>query len=152
VRKKTLTPIRRRAAPPAPRTAGNLPGHEVILDVIFEEGLLFLAVRNLGVAPAVNVSMKFDRAIHGVNGSKEVSALPLFRHIAFLAPQKEIRTFLDTSASYFSRNEPTRFSVAINYEDLLGRAAAYSLTHDLEIYREIGYVRREGPQRGRRTP
>ena len=58
-----------------------------------EKGLLFLSVKNIGAKPAINVSVAFKKKILGVEGSKVVSALPLFRNIAYLAPQREIETF-----------------------------------------------------------
>jgi hypothetical protein len=71
---------------------------EVIVDVLFDDGLLFIAVQNIGDRPALDVSVAFDKPIHGVNGTIEISSLSLFRNIAFLAPRKSIQTFLDTSA------------------------------------------------------
>jgi hypothetical protein len=40
----------------------------VIVDVVFEDGLLFLAVQNIGDAPARRVSVRFDRALPGAGG------------------------------------------------------------------------------------
>ena len=42
------------------------PDPDVILDVVFEEGLLFIAVRNLGTRPAVDVSCAFDKAFRAL--------------------------------------------------------------------------------------
>jgi len=114
---------------------------EVILDVLFEDGLFFLAVRNISALPAHNVSVRFEDRILGLQ-DREVSALPLFRGIEFLAPGREIRTFLDTSASYFARRQPTRITVKIAYKDAGGRRYTRTIRHDLEIYRDIGYVRK----------
>lgn len=82
------------------RRRGDSIGPHVILDVVFEDGLLFLSLRNIGARPAVQVSVRFDRPIVGLEGEREISALPLFTNLEFLAPGREIRTFLDRSASY----------------------------------------------------
>jgi hypothetical protein len=119
----------------------------VILDVIFEDGLLFLAVQNLGDAPARRVSVRFDRALPGAGGRIDVATLALFRNIEFLAPRKSIRTFLDTTESWFARAAPTRFAARVSYVDASGRRRSATVAHDLEIYRDIGYVRR-GPTEG----
>jgi len=113
---------------------------DVILDVRFEKGLLFLSVKNIGAKPAINVSVAFKKKILGVEGSKVVSALPLFRNIAYLAPQREIETFLDSSASYFKRRQPNRIEVTIRYRNVSGCRFQSSIMHDLGIYKEIGYI------------
>jgi hypothetical protein len=69
-----------------------------------------------------------------------VSELPLFRNIEFLAPHKEIRTFLDGSASYFRRQEPLLITAQISYEDEAGKKYSRTIRHDLSIYLEIGYI------------
>jgi hypothetical protein len=103
---------------------------DVILDVVFEQGLLFLLLRNI----------RFDRPLSGVEGTKEISALPVFRRLSFLGPGREIRVFLDSSASYFSRRQPTRLAVEIGYRDRDGRKYETTIKHDLSVYRELGYV------------
>jgi hypothetical protein len=118
----------------------HTPGPEVIIDFIFEEGLFYISIKNIGARPAYKVSTKFDKTIVGVEGKKAISELPLFKCIEFLPPDKEIRTFLDTSSSYFSRNEPTKISVQIRFEDSRGKIYSNTINHNLEIYREIGYT------------
>lgn len=116
-------------------------GPEVIVDFVFEDGLFYISIRNIGVKPAYKVSTQFDKTIIGVEGKKTISELPLFKCIEFLPPDKEIKTFLDTSSSYFSRNEPTIISTQISYEDFRGKRYLNTIKHNLEIYREIGYIR-----------
>jgi hypothetical protein len=113
---------------------------EVIVDFIFEDGLFFIAVQNISDVPACKVSTRFRPSFKGVEGTKQISELALFRNIEFLAPRKEIRAFLDTSASYFSRQEPLLIAAQISYEDGNGIKYATTIRHDLSIYLEIGYV------------
>lgn len=120
----------------------------VIVDVVFEDGLLFLAVQNIGDAPARKVSVRFDRTLPGAGGRIDVAALALFRNIEFLAPRKSIRTFLDTTASWFAREAPTRFAARVTYVDASGRRRGATVAHDLEIYRDIGHVRRRTTEGG----
>ena len=120
----------------------------VIVDVVFEDGLLFLVVRNIGDAPARRVSVRFDRALPGVGGRVDVGTLALFRNIEFLAPRRSIRTFLDTAASWFARGAPTRFAAQVSYHDASGRRRTATVAHDLEIYRDLGYVRRGAREGG----
>jgi hypothetical protein len=116
---------------------------EVIVDFVFEDGLLFVAVRNIGMRPAYRVSTRFDKPFHGLHGSREVSALRLFRNIEFLAPGREIRAFVDTSAAYFHRREPTKLTAEVAYRTASGERHVHTIRHDLGIYRELAYVERE---------
>ena len=118
---------------------------DVIVDFVFDDGLLFITISNLSDKPAYKVSVTFDRKIHGFGG-KDVCGLPLFRNIEFLAPHKTITTFLDSSGSYFSRKEATRISAHITYHDFQGTKKLVTINHDLEIYREIGLIRRPNMQ------
>lgn len=119
-------------------------GPDVILDFIFRDGLFFISISNIGDKPAYKVSVKFDCKVYGLAGTKEISALPLFRNIEFLAPKKEIVTFLDSSSSYFGREGPTKIAARISYRDSQGAKRSVTINHDLEIYREIGYMMRSG--------
>jgi hypothetical protein len=116
---------------------------DVIVDFVFEDGLLFVALRNIGPRPAYDVSTRFDKPFHGLDGTREISALRLFRRVAFLAPGREIRAFLDTSAAYFRRREPTRITAVVGYRTAAGERREHTLRHDLGVYRELGYVLRE---------
>ena len=60
---------------------------EVIVDFIFDDGLLYIAVKNIGALPAYKVSTRFDKEIIGVAGEKKISDLALFKCIEFLPPQ-----------------------------------------------------------------
>ncbi|MGI8917399.1 MAG: hypothetical protein ACR2H6_02270 [Pyrinomonadaceae bacterium] len=115
----------------------------VIVDFVFERGVFFITVRNISEQPAYKVSVKFDQKLFGLGGAREVSALPLFRNIEFLAPQKEIATLLDSSDSYFARKQPTKIKVQISYRDAEGDKHDVSISHDLDIYRTIAFI--EGP-------
>ena len=114
---------------------------EVIVDFIFDDGLLYIAVKNIGALPAYKVSVQFDKEFRGVAGEKKISDLSLFKCIEFLPPQKEIRTFLDSSAAYFERNEPVRISARIGYQDSRKKRYVNQIDHNLEIYKDIGYIR-----------
>jgi hypothetical protein len=122
---------------------------EVILDVLFDRGLLFLIVANIGDRPATNVRVKFEQRFSGVEGTKRMDRLALFRKLEFLAPHKSIEVFLDRSASYFARDEPTQLTAALSWRTPDGARRTTTVHHDLEIYRDLGYIDREVPERGR---
>jgi hypothetical protein len=114
---------------------------EVIVDVVFEDGLLFITVSNIGDRPALDVRTTFNRKLVGLGGTKDVAALPLFRNIPFLAPGREIRTLLDSAASWFARRRASSIVARVTYRDADKEEYKAAMTHDLEIYREIAYVR-----------
>ena len=113
----------------------------VIVDFTFEQGLLFIALSNIGQAPAYDVSVAFDHEIWGVGGSKLISGMPLFSRVEFMPPQKKITTFLDTSASYFKREQPLEIETDITFKDRRGSRYRNRIKHNLDIYRDIGYIR-----------
>jgi len=123
---------------------------EVILEILFERGLLYLSVRNIGEAPAVGVSVTFPKKLLGLGGTRDVSAQALFRNLEFLGPGREIATFLDSSHSYFSRRQPTKLAAKVAYGDLEGRRYAVTIRHDLGVFRDLVFVER--PRADREDP
>jgi hypothetical protein len=122
---------------------------EVIVDFIFDRGLLFVAVINIGDQPAHKVSVRFHQPLGGLGGTKDIATLAMFRNIEFLAPHKGIQTFLDSSKAYFERGEPVKIKADIAYVDGQGQAYGGPIEHDLEIYRDIIYIDR--PLSGQET-
>jgi len=117
----------------------------VILDFVFDEGVFLISVQNIGNYPAVNVSIKFDQKITGAN-KQDITTLPLFRNIPFMAPHKTISTFLDMSDSYFNGSNPLKVSTDIRFSDMYGNAYQNYIHHNLGIYKDISYLKRTGPR------
>jgi hypothetical protein len=117
----------------------SAPDDGVIVDVVFEGGVLYLELANLSDRPAFQITCEFDPAVEDAQG-RDVSELALFRQVEFLAPGRRIRTLLDSSAGYFARESPTRLTVAVTYERAEGERRTTQLTHDLEIFRELAYL------------
>ena len=136
--KPTISPNIRANLEQGDDSRGGRP--EVILEILFDRGLLFLCVNNIGDRPATKVSVRFNKKILGPDGSKDISALPLFRNIEFMGPGREITTLLDTTSSYFKRKQPTAISVQVSYSDAEGRSFEATINHDLEIYRDLAFV------------
>ncbi len=119
----------------------------VILDVVFDRGLLFLVLANTGDEPALAVRVKLAHPLTGVGGTKRIDRLALFRKLEFLAPHKRIEVFLDRSDAYFARGEPTQISAALTWRTPSGERRSTTIDHDLEIYRDLVYIDREVPHR-----
>jgi hypothetical protein len=128
-----------------PRARDVQDDPEVIVDFDFDDGLLYAAVRNLSGRPAYRVAVTFDKPFTGLGGTRETSALALFRNIEFLAPGKEIRTLVDTVASYFARRQPAKLTADVSWRDAGGGRHAHRIKHDLAIYKELAYAPRKEP-------
>jgi hypothetical protein len=115
------------------------PDDGVVVDVVFDNGVLYLELANLADRPAVNVACTFKPPLIDLEG-RDVSKLPLFRHVEFLGPRRRIRTLLDSNAAYFAREAPTRVSIDVQYERPDGPRSVTHVVHDLEIFRELAYL------------
>ena len=113
---------------------------EIIVEFLFDRGLLFISVNNIGDRAAVNVTVKFDQKIIGLGGSKDISQLPLFRSLQFLGPKREIVTFVDSSASYFGSKQPLHITATISYQDAESRRYDEIISHNLEVFRDLIYL------------
>jgi hypothetical protein len=116
------------------------PDPYVIVDFVFDRGLLSISVKNIGARPAFAVRVRFSHKLTGCNGSVDVSALPLFRALEFLPGGKDITTILDTSVSYFRNKQPVQITTDISYQDSRGTKFSNTIRHNLEIYRQIAYA------------
>lgn len=110
---------------------------DVILDFVFDDGLLFIEIKNIGATPALEVTTKFNNRFTGTGGESDVSRLSMFRGVSFLAPGRRIRTFLDNTASYFQRKQPVEIAAALQWRDREGNRFSCIINHDLSIYRDI---------------
>ena len=113
---------------------------DVILDVEFERGLLFLVLENLGSEPAHAVRVRFDQPLTGLGGERRIDRLQLFRRLEFLGPGREIRVLLDRSALFFAREPETAFEARITWQTEEGRRRSRTIRHDLGAYRDFPYL------------
>jgi hypothetical protein len=111
----------------------------VILDFVFDEGLLFVSLANIGDTPATDVVVELDKCVHTADGV-ELGKMELFRQLRFLAPHKEIVAFVDSSAAYFERREPAQIAASIRWKDQNGESRTATIHHDLSVYQALPYV------------
>ena len=129
-----------RSKPQAQRGTAADPDPYVIVDFVFDQGALFIAIENIGKRPAFTVRVEFSHKLMGVGGTLDVSALPLFHALEFLPGGKKITTFLDSSESYFRSKQPVQITTRISYKDAGDTKLTQTIRHNLEIYRDIGYT------------
>lgn len=119
---------------------GTNPRPRIIVEFVFDRGLLSIAVRNIGERPALKVAVAFEPQFNGMGGAKRVSEQGLFRNIEFLGPGREVSTLLDHCAAYLARGEPARISARVTYCDVDGGTFSDTMAHDLGIYRDVAYA------------
>jgi hypothetical protein len=115
------------------------PDDGVVVDVVFDAGVLYLELANLADRPALNVACSFEPPLVDVQG-RDVSKLTLFRQVAFLGPRRRIRTLLDSTAGYFGRESAAQVTVVVAYERPDGERRETKVTHDLELFRELAHL------------
>ena len=113
---------------------------KVILDVLFEEGMLFLVIHNISGFPAHDVRIRFSDQLIGVNGRVNVSELNIFQNLRFLAPGKPIKVFLDSTSSFFRQSKVRTFEVRLDWANEEGHRFFGRAVHDLSIYEDLGYI------------
>jgi hypothetical protein len=113
---------------------------DVILDVEFERGLFFLVLENLGDEPAHSVRVRFEKPLSGLGGERRIDRLQLFRRLEFLGPGRQVRVFLDRSALFFARDDPTAFGVKVAWRTDCGERRSREIRHDLAAYRDFPYL------------
>ena len=111
----------------------------VILDFVFDDGLLFVSLANIGDVPATDVVVEFDEPVRRADGA-DLAAMGLFKQLNFLAPHKDIVAFVDSSAAYFERGEPATIVASIRWRDQNGEPCSATIRHDLGVYRDLPYV------------
>jgi hypothetical protein len=123
----------------------TLTSPHVIFEILSQEGILWMMVRNIGAKPAFSIRIQFDQAFKGLGGTKQMNTLPLFTQLDFLGPLREIQVLLDQSAVYFHGNEPLRIVARVTFEEDNGHRYQTRSTHNLEVFRELGYVHPHQP-------
>jgi hypothetical protein len=113
---------------------------DVILDVEFDHGLLFLVLENTGDVPAHALRVRFAGPLTGLGGERRIDRLQVFRRLEFLGPRRRIRIFLDRSALLFARDEPTAFEVRLTWRTDREERRSRTIRHDLAAYRDFPYL------------
>lgn len=112
----------------------------VTLDLLYERGLLYFVIKNYSLLAATDVKFVFDRKITGVDGQVEITGLNIFKNLRYLAPQKEIKIFIDVAAAFFARKGPNEIGVKISWLDENGEKRSNSIQHNFRIYEDLGYI------------
>lgn len=114
-------------------------GHpEVIVDFTLDDGLLTIHLKNIGDRSAYAVTTEFDKPFRGIEGTKRISEMRMFRKVEFMPPGKTFAQFVDAIGGYAKRKQPMRLVATVAYRDREGHRFEDRYVHDLRIYLELG--------------
>lgn len=134
------------------KSASQGPRPDVIVDFNGSQGLLFISLKNIGTQSAYHVCTRFDKPLCGLAGQKSISELQLFRCVEFVPPGKEFLQLVDPIATWFKADLPRRYTIEITYSDRDGNKFKERIIHDLDIYKDLGYISTSGGNDGKPGP
>jgi hypothetical protein len=109
----------------------------LVVDFEIDAEMVFIVIKNPGQVPLRNVKIKPSSPILGLEGKTDIAKLSIFEEIAFLAPDKEIKIFVDSYESFFRNLKDWLISFNIRYQDEKNRSYKSKITHNLEIYADL---------------
>lgn len=127
----------------------DAPRPDVIVDFHCADGILFISLKNIGERSAYGVRTEFDERLVGLSGQKVISEMQLFRSVEFVPPGKEFSQVVDPVAAWFQQKRPGRYTITIDYRDREGKKFRERITHDLGIYKDLGYISHSGGKDGK---
>jgi len=89
---------------------------------------------------ALRGSVRFDEPLHGLGGDRRIDRLQIFRRLEFLGPRRRIRVFLDRTALFFGREEPTELAVTVTWRTDQNERRRRTIRHDLAAFRDFPYL------------
>src|SRR5436309_13504148 len=90
---------------------------EVIVEFLLDDELLFLAVRNIGDAPAMRVRVRPEPSIRVLAGQLDVGRLALLRQLEMLGPGRQIRPLIDRGPYYLAPQDPRAGAATAPHDD-----------------------------------
>jgi hypothetical protein len=113
------------------------PRPDVIVDFDVRNGILYVALRNIGGASAYEVSTTFEPLLRGLGGQRDISSSRVFRMVTFMPPGKSFEQAVDVFAAFCARKEPMAFHSTLDYRDRDGRRFREEIQHDLRVYADL---------------
>ena len=125
-----------------PKIENSKPGKnpDVIVDFEYDEGLLFIVIENIGNDSAYNTSVRFNKKVLGMQKTKNISSLRIFRTLKFLPPGKKIKILVDLFQFYLACKQPMKISTVIFFRNKLKQIFQNSIQHDLSIYKDFAEI------------
>lgn len=109
---------------------------EVLLDVVYDRGCLFLVLANDGAATAFDVRVSFAKPLLGAGGAIDLAQLALFRALPLLRAGQEIRVFLDVASDLLGRKGARQVRAHVTYRSRARKRLGEVFNHDLRMWRD----------------
>ena len=119
-------------------TSGKTP--DVIVDFEYSEDVLFIVIENIGDDSAFDVQTKFSKKILGMQKTKDISSLKIFKLLRFLPPAKKIKIPVDLFQFYLLGKQPLQISASIFFRNKTKQKFQNLINHDLSIYKDIAKI------------
>jgi len=110
---------------------------DIIVDFEYNDGMLFIVIENIGDDPAYDASVRFNKKILGMQKTKNISSLRIFKLLKFLPPGKKIKMFVDLFQFYLTSKQPMQIKTIIFFRNKLKQTFQNSIQHDLSIYKDF---------------
>ena len=111
---------------------------DVFVDVVLDDGLLYLVLSNIGEIAAEKVRVEFEKPLLGID-SVDISQLGVFKHLDYLAPGKDIAILLDYAPAYFARRQRVRIKLKVTW--YVAKLSFESvINHDMRAYADLPYI------------
>ena len=123
-----------------PAAASEHREADVVLDVEFERGLLFLVLENLGGAPAHTVRVRFESPLTGLGGERRIDRLQIFRRLEFLGPDAGSASSSTAPRSSSRARRTGAVSARVSWRTDDGARRSRTIRHDLAAYRDFPYL------------
>ena len=107
---------------------------DVIVDFEYSDGFLFIVIENIGNDSAYYTSVRFNKKVLGMQKTKNISSLKIFRSLKFLPPGKKIKILVDLFQFYLAGKQPMQIRTVIFFKNKLKQKFQNSIQHDLSIY------------------
>ena len=110
---------------------------DVIVDFEYNDGLLSIVIENIGNEPAYDTAIRFNKKIWGMQKTKDISSLEIFRSLKFLPPGKKINILVDSFQSYLLHKQPMNVSVHVLFRSKAKQTFQNVIQHNLSIYKDL---------------
>ncbi|MCA9813278.1 MAG: hypothetical protein KC483_10535 [Nitrosarchaeum sp.] len=110
---------------------------DVIVYFEYENGLVFVIIENIGNEPAYDTRIRFSKKFWGMQKTKEISSLSIFKLIRFLSPGKKLKILVDSFQFYVAYKQPMNIDVRISFRNKAKQTFQNSIQHDLSIYKDV---------------
>ena len=114
------------------------PDDGVFVDVVIEDGVLYLELANLADRPALNVACSFDPPLVDARAGTCPSCV-YSAASSFSARDGECARCSTPSPGTSHAMRRRRFAVVVEYERPGAPRSATRVAHDLELYRELAH-------------